>query len=122
MKPTKENLENYKLKSETRGFWRPGSLTWILAHFGEWLRGSCILRYFYFKLCWPFCSAEQNSLCNFGRGIIRNISLNYFKFGPVVQQVMLLKTLLAKKKLFVAFPWVETSTGPERFMICAFII
>ena len=26
------------------------------------------------------------------------------------------------KKLFVAFPWVETSTGPGGFMICMFII
>ena len=26
-----------------------------------------------------------------------------------------------KKKLFVAFPWVETSTGPGGFMICVFI-
>ena len=24
-------------------------------------------------------------------------------------------------KLFVAFPWVETSTGPGGFMICVFI-
>ena len=24
--------------------------------------------------------------------------------------------------LFVAFPWVETSTGPGGFMICVFII
>ena len=30
--------------------------------------------------------------------------------------------LQAKKKLFVAFPWVETSTGPGGFMICVFII
>ena len=27
-----------------------------------------------------------------------------------------------KKKLFVAFPWVETSTGLGGFMICVFII
>ena len=27
-----------------------------------------------------------------------------------------------EKKLFVAFPWVETSTGPGGFMICVFII
>ena len=27
----------------------------------------------------------------------------------------------SKKKLFVAFPWVETSTGPGGFMICVFI-
>ena len=30
--------------------------------------------------------------------------------------------LIPKKKLFVAFPWVETSTGPGGFMICVFII
>ena len=29
---------------------------------------------------------------------------------------------MVKKKLFVAFPWVETSTGPGGFMICVFII
>ena len=28
----------------------------------------------------------------------------------------------AKKQLFVAFPWVENSTGPGGFMICVFII
>ena len=27
-----------------------------------------------------------------------------------------------KNTLFVAFPWVETSTGPGGFMICVFII
>ena len=30
--------------------------------------------------------------------------------------------VVSKKKLFVAFPWVETSTGPGGFMICVFII
>ena len=29
--------------------------------------------------------------------------------------------ITAAKKLFVAFPWVETSTGPGGFMICVFI-
>ena len=29
---------------------------------------------------------------------------------------------IEKKQLFVAFPWVETSTGPGGFMICVFII
>ena len=29
--------------------------------------------------------------------------------------------VLAKLTLFVAFPWVETSTGPGGFMICVFI-
>ena len=28
---------------------------------------------------------------------------------------------MGQKKLFVAFPWVETSTGPGGFMICVFI-
>ena len=27
-----------------------------------------------------------------------------------------------KQQLFVAFPWVVTSTGPGGFMICVFII
>ena len=27
-----------------------------------------------------------------------------------------------KKQLFVAFPWVETSTGPGGFMICVFFL
>ena len=30
--------------------------------------------------------------------------------------------LILKKNLFVAFPWVETSTGPGGSMICVFII
>ena len=29
---------------------------------------------------------------------------------------------LQDKKLFVAFPWVVTSTGPGGFMVCVFII
>ena len=29
---------------------------------------------------------------------------------------------LCKKKVFVAFPWVVTSTGPGGFMMFAFII
>ena len=27
-----------------------------------------------------------------------------------------------KKTIFVAFPWVVTSTGPRGFMVCVFII
>ena len=34
---------------------------------------------------------------------------------------MLPISALKKNKLFVAFPWVETSTGPGGFMICVFI-
>ena len=29
---------------------------------------------------------------------------------------------ILKKKLFVAFPWVVTSTEPGGFMICVFIL
>ena len=63
-----QHLENYKLRSQTKGFWGPGSLIWVLAHLGQWLRGRCNLIYFYFKLCRPFCPAEQNCFCNFGSG------------------------------------------------------
>ena len=47
---------------------------------------------------------------------------------PLFEQIMQ-KTKPKKKnpkkqqqQLFVAFPWVETSTGPGGFMICVFII
>ena len=30
--------------------------------------------------------------------------------------------LISREKKNVAFPWVETSTGPGGFMICVFII
>ena len=30
--------------------------------------------------------------------------------------------LIKKQQLFVAFPWVVTSTGPGGFMICVFIL
>ena len=40
-----------------------------------------------------------------------------FFYGWLVQKVF----KLYGSKLFVAFPWVETSTGPGGFMICVFI-
>ena len=36
-------------------FWTSGS------------RGYAFKRYFYLELWWPFCSAERNHMCNFGR-------------------------------------------------------
>ena len=33
---------------------------------------------FFLKLWWPFCSAEQNQLCNLVEGIIRNNSAKCF--------------------------------------------
>ena len=42
--------------------------------------------------------------------------------GTFCYQLHLLGEIVNKKKLFVAFPWVVTSTGPGGFMICVFII
>ena len=39
--------------------------------------------------------------------------------GYVFQQIL---CTVHVAKLFVAFPWVETSTGPGGFMVCVFII
>ena len=41
---------------------------------------------------------------------------------PLQQLPYCWKSHAKKKQLFVAFPWVETSTGPGGFMICVFII
>ena len=41
---------------------------------------------------------------------------------PGLQGIALIHYTPLKKKLFVTFPWVEISTGPEGFMICVFII
>ena len=41
----------------------------------------------------------------------------------IIYKPMFLYTLQRVwKKLFVAFPWVVTSTGPRGLMICVFII
>ena len=42
----------------------------------------------YLELWQPFCSADQNHLSNFVWGIMRNNSVNYFEYGPVVQEGM----------------------------------
>ena len=46
---------------------------------------------------------------------LQGIALIHYTTGASDFQII-------KKKLFVAFPWVETSTGPGGFMICVFII
>ena len=45
----------------------------------------------YLKLWQPFCSAERNYLCNFGRGHYEEQFCSYFEFGPVVQEEMSVK-------------------------------
>ena len=44
---------------------------------------------FIFSL-WPVCSASRNSCAILVEGIMRNISLNYFEFLPVVQDISIL--------------------------------
>ena len=44
------------------------------------------------ELWLPFCSAQPNHLCNFGRGHYENISVN-IDFGPVVKEEMPLKDI-----------------------------
>ena len=34
----------------------------------QWFKRRCLLKIFYLELCRPFCSAERNYLCNYGRG------------------------------------------------------
>ena len=34
----------------------------------KWFRRICLFNIFYLELCWPYCSAKGNHLCNFGRG------------------------------------------------------
>ena len=44
----------------------------------------------YLELWQPFCSAEPNNVCNFGKGYyeeqIPTILKNYFEFGPLAQE------------------------------------
>ena len=41
----------------------------------------------YFDIWQLLCSAEQNNLCNFGSGIMRNNSVKLFEFGPVFHEM-----------------------------------
>ena len=45
----------------------------------------------YLELWQPFCSAEQNHLCNFGRGCYEE---QFCEFGPVGQEEMSFKRFL----------------------------
>ena len=44
------------------------------------------------------------------------------KIGSPATMLAALSCICSNRKLFVAFPWVETSTGPGGFIICVFII
>ena len=59
---------------------------------------NCILR----SSAGHFAQRSRTVCAILVEGIIRNISLNYFKFGPVVQKVMSLKTLLALAAILIS--------------------
>ena len=42
----------------------------------------------YLEIWWLVCLAEQNNLCIFVEGIMRNISMKLFEFGPLVQKML----------------------------------
>ena len=52
----------------------------IIMSIGQWLR-----RFFNFQIWQPFCSMNQNNLCNFGRGYgVEHVLLNCIAFWPEV--------------------------------------
>ena len=64
----------------------------------------------YLELWQPFCSAEQNHLCNLGRGYNEDqFCENNYKFGPVVQDEMPLKIFLIWSS---GGPFVQGGGGP----------
>ena len=53
---------------------------------------------------WPFCSAECNHLCNFGRGYYEEQFFEkYFEFGSVVQEQLLFKSVFYYSCNFAQF-------------------
>ena len=63
----------------------------------------------YLELWQPFCSAEQNHLCNFGRGYQEKpILYNHFEFAPVVQEEMSFKRFLIWSSGSPPVPWSRT--------------
>ena len=48
----------------------------------------------YLELWQPFCSAEGNHLCNFGKWCYEEHLQNYFKFRQVVKEESRLKIFL----------------------------
>ena len=79
-----------------------------------WRSQESNLRPWFTSCClWP-CSLAVPVLAGWDYGFCCSMSTN-------TRRLDLLKCLRRRvKKLFVAFPWVETSTGPGGLMICVF--
>ena len=89
-----------------------------------------ICRYcFFYLLCLTYFTEDYVQLivqrgvrAGSNLSILKEAKKNYmgqFIFSRGVGVYLLIPK---KKQLFMAFPWVETSTGPGGFMICVFII
>ena len=71
-----------------------------------------LIPYFFVHKVWLFLGRNKY------RGRLYYLYVYFTTGHPKAQP----KVVLKKQQLFVAFPWVETSTGPRGFMICVFII
>ena len=80
-------------------FWKNASwgiILWNSFEFGPVVQEEMLFKDIsYLELWQPFCSAEQNHLCNFGRGCYEEQLWNYFEFGPMVQEMSFIRFLAA---------------------------
>ena len=60
----------------------------LFLNLDQWFRRRCCLRFLTYEFWRSSCSAEQNHLCNFGRGHYGEHSC-VITLGPVVQEEML---------------------------------
>ena len=73
----------------------------------------------------PECSTGSGSGFNVSQKSGQRLKVSSDRLGEAGNQTCnpwFIPYTTAASKLFVAFPWVETSTGPGGFMICVFII
>ena len=81
----------------------------IILNSDQWFRRRCILNIF---LIWssggPFVQRSRNICVIVVEGIMRNNSMNLFKFGPVVQEEMSFKRFLISSSGGPCFQWSET--------------
>ena len=73
--------------------------------FGPVVWSRCCLKFsFYFKVWGPFCSAERNHLCNFGRGYCCEF---FFEFGQIVQKITFKDCFLFLALMVILFSGAE---------------
>ena len=68
----------------------------------------------YLEVCWPFYSAEQNHLRNFGRSHHEEQFYEIISIGPVVQEEMLLTDIFIWSSGGTFVQWCKT--------ICAILV